>query len=203
MQLVFRSSPKLDEWDKDNPDWPFALFFVSCDQVLAIALALRSSENSTFLSREIRPRSNLLLSSKGFYLQYSILTIKRKPIKRKERYKRILIVDDDEIVVHLIKEILEREGFKTEVARDGIEGLEKIKQNEYDVIISNREMPRMRGEQLYLEVQKLSQKLAKRIIFISGDITDFIRSTGNRFLAKPFSHQQLIEVVKNLIVSDM
>jgi two-component system, OmpR family, response regulator VanR len=131
------------------------------------------------------------------------LTIKRKPIKRKERYKRILIVDDDEIVVHLIKEILERQGFKTEVARDGIEGLEKIKQNEYDVIISNRAMPRMRGEQLYLEVHKLSQKLAKRIIFISGDITDFIRSTGNRFLAKPFSHQQLIEVVKDLIVSDM
>jgi CheY-like chemotaxis protein len=114
-----------------------------------------------------------------------------------------LIVDDEEIVVQLVKEILEGEGFETAVARDGMEGLEKIKQVEYDVIISNLEMPRMKGDKLYLEVQKLRNDLTKRIIFISGDINDFIRSTGNRFLAKPFSHQQLIDVVKDLMVSNM
>ena len=75
----------------------------------------------------------------------------------------------------------------------------KKRRNEYDVIISNFKMPRMKGDKLYLEVQKLSQDLAKRIIFISGDINDFIRSTGNRFLSKPFSHQQLIEIVKDLL----
>ncbi len=119
----------------------------------------------------------------------------------KKNKKRIVIIDDDEIVVQLVEEILQGEGFQTDVARDGVEGLEKIKQNEYDVIISNQQMPRMKGEQLYLEVQKLSQDLAKRIIFISGDITDFIRSTGNRFLSKPFSHKQLIEIVKDLLES--
>ncbi len=115
--------------------------------------------------------------------------------------KRIIIVDDDEIVVQLVKEILEGEGFEIEIARDGTEGLEKIKHNEYDVIISNQQMPRMKGDKLYLEVQKLSQDLAKRIIFISGNINEFIISTGNRFLAKPFSHQQLIDVVNDLIAS--
>ncbi|MGE5443402.1 MAG: response regulator [Ignavibacteriales bacterium] len=112
------------------------------------------------------------------------------------------MVDDDETVVQLVKEILEGEGFETEVARDGMEGLEKIKQNQYDVIISNLAMPRMKGDRLYLEVQKLSKDLAKRIIFISGNITDFIRSTGNRFLAKPFSHEHLIEVLKDLLESN-
>jgi two-component system response regulator VanR len=96
----------------------------------------------------------------------------------KKNKKRIVIIDDDEIVVQLVEEILQGEGFQTDVARDGVEGLEKIKQNEYDVIISNQQMPRMKGDQLYLEVQKLSQDLARRIIFISGDITDFIRSTA-------------------------
>jgi two-component system response regulator VanR len=120
--------------------------------------------------------------------------------RRKETYKkRILIVEDDEIVAQLIMEILEGQGLETEVTRDGIEGLERIKQNEYDLIISNLQMPRMKGDQLYLEVQKLNQDLAKRIIFISGEITDFIMSTGNRFLAKPFSHQQLIEIVEDLL----
>jgi two-component system response regulator VanR len=119
----------------------------------------------------------------------------------KKNKKRIMIIDDDEIVVQLVEEILQGEGFQIDVARDGVEGLEKIKQNKYDVIISNQQMPRMKGDQLYLEVQKLSQDLAGRIIFISGDITDFIRSTGNRFLSKPFSHQQLIEIVKDLLES--
>ncbi len=130
-------------------------------------------------------------------------TIKRKPIGSKETNKRrILIVEDDEIVAQLVKEILEAQRFETEVARDGMEGLEKIKQNRYDLIISDCEMPRMKGDELYLEVQKLSQDLAKRIIFITGYINDFIRSTGNRFLAKPFSNQQLIEVVQDLITSE-
>jgi two-component system response regulator GlrR len=128
------------------------------------------------------------------------LTIKGKPVRRNETSKkRILIVDDDEIVAMLVNQILRRKGFQTEVARDGMEGLDKIKRNEYDVIISNFKMPRMKGDKLYLEVQKLNQDLAKRIIFISGNINDFIRSTGNRFLAKPFSHQQLIEIVKDLL----
>jgi two-component system, OmpR family, response regulator VicR len=130
------------------------------------------------------------------------LTIKIKPIRRNETYKeRILIVDDDEIVAMLLSQILRREGFQTEVARDGMEGLEKIKRYEYGVIISDCEMPRMNGDKLYLEVQKLSQDLAKRIIFISGNINYFIRSTGNRFLSKPFSNQQLIKVVKDLLKS--
>ena len=119
-------------------------------------------------------------------------------MKEKTNKKRILIVEDDEIVAQLLIEILEGQGL-VEVARDGIEALEKIKRNEYDVIISDCEMPRMKGDQLYLEVQKLSRDLAKRIIFVSGDINDFIKSTGNRFLAKPFSHKQLIEVIKDLL----
>ncbi|MGE5445019.1 MAG: response regulator [Ignavibacteriales bacterium] len=64
-------------------------------------------------------------------------------MRKKKNKKRILIVDDDEIVVLLVEEILQKERFQTEIARDGMEGLEKIKQNEYDVIISNQQMPRM------------------------------------------------------------
>ena len=67
---------------------------------------------------------------------------KGKMTKRRKRSakKRILVVDDDEIIVGLIREILEGEGFKVEIARDGMDGLEKIKQNEYNAIISNMNM---------------------------------------------------------------
>lgn len=128
---------------------------------------------------------------------------KGKMTKRRKRSakKRILVVDDDEIIVGLVKEILEGEGFKVEIARDGMDGLRKIKQNGYDAIISNMNMPRMKGDKLYLEVTELSPTLAKKILFISGNINDFIKSTGNRYLKKPFSREELIKAVKDVIAS--
>jgi DNA-binding NtrC family response regulator len=121
--------------------------------------------------------------------------------KKKGDKKRILVIDDDKIVVELVKKILKRAGFEVETARDGVEGLEKIKQGVYNAIVSNLNMPRMKGDKLYLEVQKSNPDLAKKTIFISGYITDFIRSTGNRFLKKPFSSQELIEAVNEVIAS--
>lgn len=116
--------------------------------------------------------------------------------------KRILIIDDEKGITDLEKEILEGEGFEVNVANDGVEGLKKIKGNVYDVIISDFEMPHMKGDELYMEVKNLSPQLEKRIIFVSGIINDFIKSTGNRFLAKPFSLDQFIEVVKEVIEFD-
>lgn len=126
-----------------------------------------------------------------------------KEEKKMKTKKKILVVDDDRIIVKLVKEILEREGFKVETTRDGLQGFEKIQQNRYDAIICNMNMPRMKEDELYLEVQKLGQDLSKKIIFISGNINDFIKSTGNRFLVKPFSHQQLIEIVKDTIAPNV
>jgi len=121
--------------------------------------------------------------------------------RKRSAKKRILVVDDDEIIVTLIKEILEEEGFKVDIAGDGMEGLERIKKNGYDAIISNMNMPRMKGDKLYLEVKELSPTLAKKILFISGYISDFIKSTGNRYLKKPFSREELIKAVKDVIGS--
>ena len=113
--------------------------------------------------------------------------------------KKILIVDDDESVAALERKLLEKEGFHVEVARDGVEGLERIKNNRYDAIISDFEMPRMKGDQLYSEVNNHNEELAKKIIFVSGDINEFIQSTGNWFLSKPFSTKALVRLVKDFL----
>jgi CheY-like chemotaxis protein len=114
--------------------------------------------------------------------------------------RKILIVDDEKIIVKFVKDVLEQEGFEVDTAGDGLQGFEKIKGNEYDVIISNQGVSLMKGHELYSEVKKLSPPLAKRMIFVSGNImTDFIESTGNRFLSKPFTRQQLIAAVNEII----
>jgi DNA-binding response OmpR family regulator len=62
-------------------------------------------------------------------------------------------------------------------------------------------MPRMEGSELYLEVKKISPDIAKRIIFASATLSesDFVKSTGNKFLQKPFTSEELIEAVRGFI----
>ena len=129
--------------------------------------------------------------------------IKKQAAKgRKEiSKKRALVIDDDKEIASIEREILETEGFEVSVVDNGLEGLKEIKQSVYDVIISDFEMPRMKGDDLYLEVKKLGKNIEKRIIFVSGNINDFIRSTENRFLAKPFSIDEFREVVKEVTES--
>jgi len=116
--------------------------------------------------------------------------------------KRALVLEDDTIVASLEKAILEGEGFEVEVAGDGAEGLKRIRKNRYDLIISDIAMPKMRGDEFYRAVKRLSRGLEKRIVFVSGSIDDFIKSTGNRFVEKPFSSQLLVQAVREVFTND-
>lgn len=108
-------------------------------------------------------------------------------------------MEANSIIAMDIAQTFEDKGYRVDIARDGVEALENIIQKAYDLIIAHN-MPQMTGEEFYREVFALNRDLAKKIIFTSANITEFIESTGNPFLAKPFSPEQLIEIVskKNL-----
>lgn len=133
-------------------------------------------------------------------IKNNLKSLRRKG-KAKVYKKRALILEDDRIIAFLEKEILEGEGFEVEVAGDGAEGLEKVRRSAYDLIISDVVMPRMSGNEFYLAVRGLGGGLEKRIIFVSGSIDDFIKSTGNRFLHKPFSSNLLVQTVRDVFTN--
>ena len=113
--------------------------------------------------------------------------------------KSILVIEDQKIISLDIKATLKDAGYTVDSALDGVEGIEKIKQKKsYDLIILNNSMPRMNGKEFYIKILALSEDLAKNVIFVTGRVTGFIKSTGNPFLTKPFSPEQLIEAVKKL-----
>ncbi|HEX3035770.1 MAG TPA: response regulator, partial [Thermodesulfobacteriota bacterium] len=91
----------------------------------------------------------------------------------------------------------EDKGYRVDIARDGVEALENIIQKAYDLIITDN-MPQMTGEEFYREVLSLNRDLAKKIIFTSANITEFIKSTGNPLLEKPFFKEELIKTVEGL-----
>ena len=113
--------------------------------------------------------------------------------------KKILVVEDQKIISLDIKITLKDAGYAVDSALDGVEGIERIKQKEsYDLIILNNGMPRMTGKEFCIKILALNEDLAKKVMFITGRVTKFIRSTGNPFLIKPFAPEQLIEAVKRL-----
>ena len=66
----------------------------------------------------------------------------------------ILLAEDDRQTAGYVKEALELEGMKVDVAYDGQMGLEKFKERNYDLILLDLEMPKMSGEELLREIRK-------------------------------------------------
>jgi DNA-binding response OmpR family regulator len=68
--------------------------------------------------------------------------------------KNILIIDDDEEICNEMKEILQDEGYLVETANDGINGLDLIKKNNYDIILQDLKLPGING----IDILKYTKK---------------------------------------------
>ncbi|MFC1557613.1 response regulator, partial [candidate division KSB1 bacterium] len=106
---------------------------------------------------------------------------------------RVLIIDDEPDVLMLQKNVLKMKNFVVDTADNCKEGLDLIDMNggNYDVIISDLKMPgKMNGRDLYNRVKQKDRKLARRFIFVTGDISENTRNFLNKndilYIRKPF-----------------
>lgn len=118
--------------------------------------------------------------------------------------KAVLVVDDDKQLASALQWILADENYLVDVAFDGEEALLKLKVHQYDVIICDLLMPRLRGDEFYLQANELRSDVGERFIFITGFAADshnkeFLSRRGIRYLTKPFPINQLIVAVKELL----
>ena len=109
---------------------------------------------------------------------------------------KILLLDDDEIILLAIKETLGREGYDISVYSKAGEALEALKSDRFAVIVSDQRMPEMTGLE-FLNESKSLQPNASRIL-ITGVLTlNTVIDAVNkgeifRFLAKPWIREELI-----------
>jgi len=80
--------------------------------------------------------------------------------------KRILIIDDEQIVLEVLRKILELEGYEVVTAANGDEGLELFSQKPFDLVITDMVMPEKDGLQTILDLRKEDPDLA--VIAMSG-----------------------------------
>ena len=119
--------------------------------------------------------------------------------------KRILVVDDDDNLRELLSTVLSQPGRAVDTARNGIEAVELLSQNHYDLILSDLRMPGLDGPALYdaLRAMRPTSPMP-RVIFMTGnvgggDYADFLRGTTEPMLEKPFSLDVVRRVVSVLL----
>ncbi len=120
------------------------------------------------------------------------------------RAANILLVEDEDSVRRLVKESLQRAGHRVRVASSGAEGLAQSRDPvaPIDLLVTDVIMPGMRGPELVAKLRADRPKL--RVLLVSGYDEGQMGVEGasdgwTRFLAKPFTPQQLLQVVAELL----
>lgn len=116
---------------------------------------------------------------------------------------KVLAIDDEEVMGYLIQRIGGSMGFEVDWVSDGEAALEHLKKEEYDVILSDFQLPRMPGDQFYKEVARRNPEMLQRLIFMTGDALNqrtmnFLAQSRIPYLIKPFDINELHRVIKRL-----
>jgi CheY-like chemotaxis protein len=113
--------------------------------------------------------------------------------------KKILVTDDNEMNRLVASAILEEFGAVVEEANNGIEAVEKIRKNNFDIVLMDVQMPEMDGVEATAEIRTHISKtlpvIALTAFAIKGDNEKFIQAGMDDYLSKPFEENQLLEVV--------
>ena len=117
---------------------------------------------------------------------------------------RVLVVEDEPALAVAVSEALADAGFTVDRAGDGEEGLTRLTEARYDLIVCDLKMPRIDGMQFYRAMAAATPALARRVIFVTGDVagTDaerFLEETGCRWLSKPFRLGDLLRSARDTL----
>jgi len=105
---------------------------------------------------------------------------------------RVLVVEDEEAVARMLERLLSGDGHRVTVASDGVYGLARLGEEQFDLVIIDLRMPRMSGPQLYERLGAQFPELVKRVVFVTGDVLSpetarFLQDVKASVLAKPFT----------------
>ncbi len=109
--------------------------------------------------------------------------------------KRILIVEDDLNLGQILKEYLELKGYETDLCRDGEQGVESFKNQQYDLCILDIMMPKKDGFSVAKDIRTLDKKTP--FIFLTAknlkeDTIEGFKVGADDYITKPFSMEELL-----------
>lgn len=111
---------------------------------------------------------------------------------------KILVVDDEKLIRDVIKEYCNYEGFEVDEAENGLEAIELVKKNNYNVLVLDIMMPKMDGYQAIKEIKKHKDL---PVIMLSARTDEYDKLHGfdlgiDDYVTKPFSPKELMARIK-------
>jgi len=113
--------------------------------------------------------------------------------------KKILIIDDDPVIVKYLEAVFSDNGYATCSASSTSEGLDVVKREKPDLITLDLQMPGEWGPRFYRKLRQDKTVRDTPVIVVSGIDGDHAVKDAIAFVSKPFDPEKLIGIVKNTI----
>lgn len=131
------------------------------------------------MDRRIKDQTELILKNKG----------------------KILIIDDDPVILYLLKKVFIQRGFRVVVAKDGLEGIEKLRIEMPSVVITDLKTSNLSGEDLILSLYQAQNGV--HIIIMTAYPNLYPEKKGDKvikgYFKKPFDINGMVSMVENLL----
>lgn len=117
---------------------------------------------------------------------------------------RVLTVEDSKLVRKLLLYSLETAGFEVALAVDGRDALKKAKQENFDLVITDINMPLMDGIELVSKLRSLPDYQSIPIVALTTDAGDEMKKVGREsgftgWIVKPFTPEQLVTAINRVL----
>jgi signal transduction histidine kinase/CheY-like chemotaxis protein len=115
--------------------------------------------------------------------------------------KKVLVVDDEESLLNMIKEHLSQHQYEVTTVANGETALRTLRETRFDAIVCDLKMPGLNGRQVYERLRTESPEACRRMIFVTGDIIgdslrNFLEAENRPCLSKPFALGELRQKVR-------
>jgi PAS domain S-box-containing protein len=118
--------------------------------------------------------------------------------------KNILIGDDDQVILDILKEMIQREGYRVFLASNGKEAVETIKVNPIDLAILDIKMPFMDGIEALKEIKKIDQGIEVLIMTGYADLETLRQAINDHgafdYILKPFKRDEILNGIQNALL---
>ena len=116
----------------------------------------------------------------------------------------ILTVDDSKVIRDLVEAVLKEHGHEVVTANDGVEGLEATRNQQFDMILSDINMPNMTGISMVSKVRRLDGYQYIPIIMLTTESSSFKKDKAKKmgatgWLQKPFDPDRLMKAVNKFV----
>lgn len=114
--------------------------------------------------------------------------------------KKVLIIDDEEIICHFLNRLIDMLGCEVVVANDGEKAIEVLKKEKFDLIFLDVRIPKISGYEIF---NSLDNDSKKKVVIFSGDVLSpelyqFVNENNIKLLKKPATFDEIKEIIEKI-----